>query len=390
MGGFERLDNGRVLHPPTLIVLLEDGQIDVEELGRVTKARINDSSKGDILSKGIVALQTTWFVFECLARLQQGLVLLELEVVTLAFAVLNTLTYAFWWHKPLDVLCPIHLHILPPREAPNAQPPISKSTETSNSPPPTPSSLVVNLGSTEEDASLLRLDSGIVEVKQKREPEAQGVTPVAWQKVVEGMAGAGKSVSGLVGTIWEGLCAVGRDIKEDVWGTVWERLIKGPFVAVAWPLNELFADEEVHDDAAHVSTFYAVEIVSGRLVLLYSSCLIGIIFGAIHFLSWHSAFPTHTQLLLWRISSIALVAEPFCLALENVLGGIAGGEPSFETLKEGLVSSLFFFFLITAAILGPMVYIIARMCLLVLAFLTLRSPPTAFQTISWTAYIPHL
>ncbi|TFK63983.1 hypothetical protein BDN72DRAFT_826105, partial [Pluteus cervinus] len=113
MGGFERLDNGRVLHPPTLIALLKDGQIDVEELERVSTKRINDSSKGDILSKGIVALQTTWFVCECLARLHQGLPLLELEVVTLAFAVLNTLTYAFWWHKPLNVLCPVHLHILP-------------------------------------------------------------------------------------------------------------------------------------------------------------------------------------------------------------------------------------------------------------------------------------
>ncbi|TFK60564.1 hypothetical protein BDN72DRAFT_828836 [Pluteus cervinus] len=320
MGGFERLDNRRVLHPPTLIALLKDGQIDVEELERVSTKRINDCSKGDILSKGIVALQTTWFVFECLARLHQGLPLLELEVVTLAFAVLNTVTYAFWWHKPLNILCPIHLHILPPPEAPNTPPPVSEPT---NSPPPTsseslPSDQAVNLGSTGENSPLL--DSSVVEVKEKR--EGDGVIEGAWKAVVDGITGAGRSVSGVVESVWEWIGAVGEVVKKDVqkrpwWKTVWKRLITGLFFAVVGPLWDLFDDEEVHDDATHVSTFYGMEISEGkRRVVWFSSCFIGMIFGAIHFLSWHSAFPTHTQLLLWRISSIVLVAEPFCLALE--------------------------------------------------------------------------
>ncbi|TFK59188.1 hypothetical protein BDN72DRAFT_851395, partial [Pluteus cervinus] len=62
MGGFGRKDNKCVLHPRTLIELIKAGRID---------------------SKALVAFQTTWFVFECLARLQQKLPLLELEVVTL-------------------------------------------------------------------------------------------------------------------------------------------------------------------------------------------------------------------------------------------------------------------------------------------------------------------
>ncbi|TFK65830.1 hypothetical protein BDN72DRAFT_919388 [Pluteus cervinus] len=122
-----------------------------------------------------------------------------------------------------------------------------------------------------------------------------------------------------------------------------------------------------------------------------TSCFIGMIFSAIHFLSWHSAFPTPIQLLLWRISSIVLVAEPFCLALEVVLPAIGGNDISFETWKETLVAILRTFFTPISMLLGPIVYILARMCLLVLAFLTLRNPPpTAFQAISWTAYIPHL
>ncbi|TFK63221.1 hypothetical protein BDN72DRAFT_776182, partial [Pluteus cervinus] len=61
---------------------------------------INDKSKGDLLSKGLVASQTTWFVVECMARLHLGLPLVELEVITLAFATLNVVTYGLWWYKP--------------------------------------------------------------------------------------------------------------------------------------------------------------------------------------------------------------------------------------------------------------------------------------------------
>ncbi|TFK60627.1 hypothetical protein BDN72DRAFT_805573, partial [Pluteus cervinus] len=359
MGGFGRLDDGRVLHPPTLITLLETGQIDVEELRRVTEERINDHSKGDILSKGIVALQTTWFAFECLARLHQGLPLLELEVVTLAFAVLNTLTYAFWWHKPLDVRCPVYLHILPPQEALITSPPY--------------------LGGTGE--SLPLLDNGVVEVKEKR--KQKGVVQRTWNVVAESIAGAGKSLLGVVGSVWKGLCAVGKDIKEDVWGTLWRWLIEEPFLLVAGPLLELFiSDDEVDEDATHVATFYGMQLSDGKTGVVWFSCsVIGMAFGAIHFLSWHSAFLTHTQLLLWRISTIALVAEPFCLALEAVLVRIVDGvddPPLF-------VTSFLVFFFPVSFFLGPIVYVLARMCLLVLAFLTLRNPPpAALETISWT------
>ncbi|TFK58955.1 hypothetical protein BDN72DRAFT_890410 [Pluteus cervinus] len=101
MGGFARKDNKHVLYPKTLIELLVEGCIDLDQL-KLTKEDIDDKSKGDVLSKAIVAFQTTWFVFECIARLQQKLPLLELEVVTLAFAVLNVITYALWWYKPLN------------------------------------------------------------------------------------------------------------------------------------------------------------------------------------------------------------------------------------------------------------------------------------------------
>ncbi|TFK65492.1 hypothetical protein BDN72DRAFT_920479 [Pluteus cervinus] len=103
------------------------------------------------------------------------------------------------------------------------------------------------------------------------------------------------------------------------------------------------------------------------------SCFIGMVFGAIHFLSWHSSFPTHTELLLWRISSIVLVAQPALFSLGSF---------------EGSVFSFVKFF---SWFVGPIPYILARFCLLVLAFLTLNHlPPRALDSIAWTFYIPHL
>ncbi|KAF8645823.1 hypothetical protein AX16_007554, partial [Volvariella volvacea WC 439] len=56
----------------------------------------------------IVVIQTTWFVAQCIARHTQGLVLTEIELVTLAFAALNVITYGLWWDKPLNVEYPIY------------------------------------------------------------------------------------------------------------------------------------------------------------------------------------------------------------------------------------------------------------------------------------------
>lgn len=72
----------------------------------ITESEILDKSKGDALSKGIVILQTSWFLFQCIIRGSSGLVITELELLTLAFAALNVTTYFFWWNKPVDVRYP--------------------------------------------------------------------------------------------------------------------------------------------------------------------------------------------------------------------------------------------------------------------------------------------
>jgi hypothetical protein len=58
----------------------------------------------------IVLVQTLWFMIQCIARGVQHLPLTELEVITLAYTMLNLFIYVFWWNKPQNVGCPIRVY----------------------------------------------------------------------------------------------------------------------------------------------------------------------------------------------------------------------------------------------------------------------------------------
>ncbi|KAJ7136298.1 hypothetical protein C8R43DRAFT_612612 [Mycena crocata] len=73
----------------------------------IDASNLMDRSKGDAFSKGVALLQCVWFIAQWIARISQKLPLTELEVATVAFAVVNSLTWLLWWEKPLDVQCTI-------------------------------------------------------------------------------------------------------------------------------------------------------------------------------------------------------------------------------------------------------------------------------------------
>lgn len=103
MGGFILYENEypkEVLNYSRLAELLRNKYIDAPT---VTERNLQDRSKGDTIFKVFVVLQTTWFVLQCIARAEQRLPLSELEVLTLAPAVVNVAIYAVWWNKPQGV-----------------------------------------------------------------------------------------------------------------------------------------------------------------------------------------------------------------------------------------------------------------------------------------------
>ena len=109
---------------------------------------------------------------------------------------------------------------------------------------------------------------------------------------------------------------------------------------------------------------------------------VGICFGAIHCIAWHFSFPTYTELLMWRISSVAITAVPVYIPLVFSLGGWLS-ETDFENF--GVILIYF------GPLSGGILYILARAVTLVLAFTSLRGlPPGAYETVHWTTFIPHV
>ncbi|KAJ7090890.1 hypothetical protein B0H15DRAFT_948642 [Mycena belliarum] len=100
MGGFVSR-NGH--HPIATMKQLEATPEYLDDIRYLDVADITDRSKGDALAKGVALAQGLWFTAQCIARVNQGLPVTELEVATLAFAVLNVFIWSIWWHKPLDV-----------------------------------------------------------------------------------------------------------------------------------------------------------------------------------------------------------------------------------------------------------------------------------------------
>ncbi|KAJ7711184.1 hypothetical protein B0H16DRAFT_1745356 [Mycena metata] len=100
MGGFVSKEGDPVSRDEEITVYMSAIQA-------VKEADILDKSKGDALSKGIALAQALWFVTQCVARAFQHLPITELEVATLAFAVISTFIRLLWWWKPLDVQQPI-------------------------------------------------------------------------------------------------------------------------------------------------------------------------------------------------------------------------------------------------------------------------------------------
>ena len=112
---------------------------------------------------------------------------------------------------------------------------------------------------------------------------------------------------------------------------------------------------------------------------------VGICFGAIHCIAWGFPFPTHAELLIWRISSIALTAIPFYILL------VIGLASLLEHIGFDTVAGIIFSITLISGLPAGILYIIARAVTLVLAFISLRDlPPGAFDTVHWTTFIPHV
>ena len=169
-----------------------------------------------------------------------------------------------------------------------------------------------------------------------------------------------------------------------------------PFAPRFFPISPFWdmlgvddADEVVGSKTKRVSTFYCGTLTaSDRKVAFLLGLLFTTIFGGLHCIGWSSKFPTPLEQSPWRISSLVTT----CLPPSGV--GFIVILPLLFDRSTGLTEKYRGWF---ATVLVPIgvslgaMYLFACIALLVIAFMSLRSPaPGAFHTIQWTTFIPHI
>lgn len=110
--------------------------------------------------------------------------------------------------------------------------------------------------------------------------------------------------------------------------------------------------------------------------------LVAMAFGAVHCIAWFYAFSFHFELLMWRISAIAIIAIPAAILIGLLLVG---------TFEYDFLDNLGAIIAGVSCLIGAPIYIVARMGLLILSCTTLKSLPyPVYQTVQWTNFIPHI
>jgi hypothetical protein len=109
------------------------------------------------------------------------------------------------------------------------------------------------------------------------------------------------------------------------------------------------------------------------------------VFGALHLVAWDFQFPSRAEKIIWRVASLTLVIGGFFSGYVSLI--------SFLALSRSVSRSLSrFAFALLDDRASILVYaFLARMFILALMLASLRDlPASAYETVSWTTYIPHL
>ena len=452
MGGFTLVDpalrtakpkdqNGQVLTVDRFKELLEDPDFKFPD---IPEEDIEDRSKGDVLFKLIAILQTSWFIIQCIARGQQQLALTELELVTLALASLNAVTFGIWWHKPLGVQEPVKIYLKTEaqivedaagrvgvvdlslgdvffrgwKEVKHGATLILAVLRNPCEGGPVfalftlliflpiaitfmvtfPFFILFPLGT----ILLLR----IIETEPVPEETSQTRGFLAAQ-IVASLQSHRYTLSSAVGKFvggWlEQIFTDGGGAFSFLFG--WYIVLPSlflllllftifltPFLSILFLVSFIFTavfgivtTSTIRPGASHVPSFFAPVTKSDRWSRMVVFTLFGVIFGGLHCIGWYFQYPTHFEHALWQATSLAITAIPIIVAPIDFLLATR----DISTCQKFERRALLMLDLIMTILL--FIYVPARLSLIAQALALLRNQPTsALVAVDWTKYVPHL
>ena len=327
---------------------------------RITEEEITQRSKGDVLSKVIFILQSTWFIVQCIARRVQGLSLTQLELTTLALASLNGITFIMWWDKPLGAQTLVRVYLK--RKLTDAERNV-------------------------EGVSDLFTGALYPDQQLQRGPFRS-----------ELVAGIPKLFEGIVTTIHDIILCQSEANIFVAWlirlPVAFVKLLLFPIIAFGFAISSTIGDLALGQstsfpaDATHVPTFYVPRHRYPKFLHALLLIALGSIFGAIHCAGWNFPFLTYAERKLWHIASLAvtiipIAALPFAVIVLTILKLLL---PilKFSVDVDGPLPTFIYF-------ISTLTYASARLVLLGLALALLRHlPPSVYTAVDWTRFYPHV
>lgn len=320
------------------------------EIPIITKAEIEDKSKGDGLTKTLVCIQATWFCIHCFIRFGAHLSISLLELNTLGHTICALVTYLMWWNKPLDV-----------RVA---------------------TTISIRSRDMREIVALMCVQSSLVEPSAGRNPsndgkiaEYPGILQLDNEETFAVVNYPNRPVPDdkMIFHLRDRITGTSQEYRR--WHYASEAIRKYRMASIdargARTLDK-GASNALRERSGNFPSFLESD---QRWIVIYGLTLAGILYGGLHALGWNAPFPTALQRILWRVSSVSLMVSTPVGTL--VMFYWAKGGQSHWIL--GWIS---FFILI--------LYIFARVYLVVECFITLPYlPDSAFQVPVWSQYFLH-
>jgi hypothetical protein len=408
MGGFTLYDKQgtplRILEYSELETLYEAGKI---AWPSITEEEIQDKSKGDYLSKGIVIVQMGWFITQFIARCGYRLGITKLEVVTVGFTTLTMAAYPLWWHKPLDVRCSIPVYLLenanPVSEGIHSCPPAANPLS-DLAYPDTSCEPVEDLESTPTQACVTSqfliseesqlLQQPLIVSDLDPDPSLQGPNPSNAMEPPSRNNSAATSNADDVFEVQTSRSVASIHKKRGV--------LRFPVVALFTGLIDAVSSQTLdHIMPLCVPTFYSPNVndtildsfwaPAGGIGIFWAS--IGIFGLAQMTASYPERFSFHSnpEQIAWGISFSAITG---CISLLILIRGypvlVSTLRPAPELPRRRVFGGLERLGLAMTPTLIA-IYLIARITFLILACIELRAlSPTKLVGIKWTSFFPHI